>query len=287
LNIPEELLRDPVLFRDQAGKRLGAPQTEFVEQMDFIREKRAQGKKWSASGVLVPLEFDSDRGEQVVVLNKRSSHVQQPGDLCFPGGRADRKPDKLLARFLSLGVLPSTRTEFFRLLLHAEKRVRDIHLFLFASSLRESWEEMRLKPWNVDYLGALPTHALPNFSRIMFPLAGRIRRRWRPRPNWEVGKIIRLPLRAFYQPENYALCEMILPAAGREKFGVDSWEVPCLVIPDGETEEVLWGATFRILLTFIERTLELPVSRINPVRRLSRQLPEHYYSGRSRTPRCT
>jgi hypothetical protein len=57
--------------------------------------------------------------------------------------------------------------------------------------------------------------------------------------------------------------------------------MPCLLIEDGGEEEVLWGATFRILVRFIERVFGIPVASIQPARRVTRNLPAHYFSGRS------
>ncbi len=173
-------------LRQLLSQRLQGSQTEFLERMRFVRGKRRAGEKWSASGVLVPLEVDSDRQETVFVLNKRSDYVQQPGDLCCPGGGADRRLDGFLAKLLSLRILPSTWSGPFGQLLQLDKEEKETLLFILAGGLRESWEEMRLKPWYVEYLGALPTHELTNFRRVIFPVVGRIRRPWKPRPNLEV-----------------------------------------------------------------------------------------------------
>ena len=275
-----EKLKDPGKMQELLVQRLECTRAEFVEQMKYIQDKRSQGKKWSASGVLVPLELDPELREFVFVLNKRSAQVQQPGDLCCPGGSTDDRIDNSLARLLAWRLFPSTRSESFLRLLKAEKQEKEALLFVLAGVLRESWEEMRLKPWNVEYLGALPTHALPNFSQVIFPVVGRIKHSWKPRPNWEVEKVIRLPLREFFQPENYALCKVSLPPLARKKFGVESWEVPCLVVRDDGSDEILWGATFRILLTFMTQVFDLSVEQIHPVRKIQKKMPANYYAGR-------
>lgn len=279
-NTLQEYVSDLDRLRGLLFRRLEGSHKEFVEKMRFVREKRREGEKWFPSGVLVPLEVHPDREETVFVLNKRSDYVQQPGDLCCPGGGADRRLDRLLANLLVLRFLPSTWSSPFGRLLRLDRTERDILLFILAGGLRESWEEMRLKPWNVEYLGALPTHEMGNFRRVIFPVVGRIRHKWKPRPNWEVEKLIRLPLDAFFQIENYAICRIVLPSEGREQFGVDSYEVPCMVLESEGEEEILWGATFRILLTFMSKVFDLPVDRINPTRKIQKVMPEHYYTGK-------
>ena len=280
MEIQEELLSNTGKLQDLVGQHLEATRVEFVEQMQLIQEKKVRGEKWSASGVLVPLELDPIQREFVFVLNKRSIHVQQPGDLCCPGGGADRRLDSFFSKLLAHGILPAKRSKPFRRLLASHGKEKEVLLFVYAGVLRESWEEMRLKPWNVEYLGALPTHHLPNFSRVIFPVVGRIRHKWKPRPNWEVEKVLRLPLRAFFEPDNYAFCKMSLPTHARERFGADSWEVPCMIVQDEGQEEILWGATFRILLTFMDRVFDFPVGRIHPTRKVHKEMPENYYTGK-------
>ena len=43
-----------------------------------------------------------------------------------------------------------------------------IHLFL-TTALREAWEEIGLNPFNIKFLGALPSYSLTLFARTIFP----------------------------------------------------------------------------------------------------------------------
>ncbi len=282
--ICDEVVRDPEAFRNLMVRRLKGAEKEFSEKMCMVREDRSEGKRTLASGVLVPLEFDRGAGEYAVILNKRSDRVQQAGDLCFPGGHVDPGKDRLLARLLTWGLFPSSRAGAFRSLMkNAGPEEKDAVRFILAVALRESWEEMRLRPWNVEYLGTLPTHQLMNYPRIIFPVVGRIRGGWRARPNWEVEKVIRLPVRAFFDPGNHLSYRLNLPGPVREKFGMDHWELPGLAVQSGGQEEILWGATFRILLHFMERVLDLDWEGIRPSRMVERDMPDHYFQGRPRT----
>lgn len=275
----ESLLRDPKRFRGRVSRRLRGGEQPLLEKMRAIREALAGEGQFAASAVLVPLEFRREANEYVIVLNKRSDKVQQPGDLCCPGGRLDFGRDRFFSRLMAW------RTAFFSLatgILHGWRPHRRAEKgavrLVLAGALRESWEEMGLAPWKVKYLGVLPPQHIQNRPRIIFPVVGEIRGRWRERPNREVGKILRLPVRAFFDPDRYVLFRLNLPESTRSKFGVDRWEVPGLSVLDNNgEEEILWGATFRILLTFLERTLDLSLTGIHPKRTVERDLPEDYY----------
>ncbi len=275
------MITDPVRLVDLIIQRLDGGYIDFVEQMQFIRKEREAGKRWSASGILIPLEFDYKRKEYVVILNKRSNHVQQPGDLCCPGGGIDRKLDRALACLLAWGMLPLKRSEPFQKLLEQPKQEKDDLLSILAGVLRECWEEMRLPPGKVEYLGCLPTYRMQNFSRIIFPVVGKVEGRWKERPNWEVDSVIRLPLKLFSLPESYALCSINTVPPLQQRLGTDFWELPCLVVPDAEREEILWGATFKILLSFVESVFNLSLSEIHPSKRIYKELPSYYYTGKS------
>ncbi len=278
----EGLVRHPEAFRARVVERLEAGPVDFVEQMQFVEEKQETGEKYAASAVLLPLEFDASSQEYGVILNKRSTYVQQAGDLCFPGGGTDRRLDRILSRLLAWRILPTGRSEPLRRLLRASPRAREVFLFVLSSVLRESWEEMRLPPWKVEYMGALPTIWMQSFPRVIFPVVGKVRPGWKARPNWEVERVLRLPLRAFFDPANYATCRFLVQTPTEEGQGALEWEYPCLVIDDPTGEEILWGATFKILMNFMERVFELPIEQINPSRRVLKELSPYYFTGKKR-----
>ena len=63
---------------------------------------------------------------------------------------------------------------------------------------------MRLNPLGIQFLGPLPSESLVMFHRVLYPMVGWIARQRHFFPNWEVEKIIRVPLEDLLQPENYA-----------------------------------------------------------------------------------
>ena len=278
----EALVGHPEAFRARVVERLDDGPVDFVEQMQFVEEKQEAGEKYAASAVLLPLERDASSQEYGVILNKRSTYVQQAGDLCFPGGATDRRLDRILSRLLAWRILPTGRSEPLRRLLRSSPRSREVFLFVLSGVLRESWEEMRLPPWKVEYMGALPTIWMQSFPRVIFPVVGRVRPGWKARPNWEVESVLRLPLRAFLDSANYATCRFLVQTPSEEGQSIHEWEYPCLVINDSTGEEILWGATFKILMNFMERVFELPIEQIKPSRRVVKELCPHYFTGRKR-----
>jgi hypothetical protein len=278
----DAFVNHPEAFRKHVVERLEDGPVDFVEQMRFVEAQREAGEKYAASAVLLPLELDHGSHEFGVILNKRSAHVQQAGDLCFPGGGTDRRFDRLLSRLLAWRVLPTGRSEPLRKLLRVSPRSREVFLFVLSGVLRESWEEMRLPPWKVEYMGALPTLWMQSFPRVIFPVVGRVRSGWKARPNWEVESVLRLPLRAFCEPSNYAICTFLVHSPSGQEEGTIEWEYPCLVIDDPAGEEILWGATFKILANFMERVFDLPISRMKPSRRILKELSPYYFNGKPR-----
>jgi hypothetical protein len=125
------------------------------------------------------------------------------------------------------------------------KRLR----LLLATGVRESIEEMRLNPFGLELLGPLPAQPLVMFQRVIYPMAV-----WGPGqkrffPNWEVEKIIYIPLRDLLNPERYARYRL--------RFGDQPGNTPANIFPcfrcgKGDKAEVLWGATYRITAVFLD-----------------------------------
>jgi 8-oxo-dGTP pyrophosphatase MutT (NUDIX family) len=116
------------------------------------------------AGVLVPLYLDHD--ELYGVFTKRRDDLRRhPGEISFPGGRADVGEDDLR-----------------------------------ITALRETEEEIGLPRERVDLLGALqPTPTIAT-GYAVYPFVGLIEagQRWRPSAR-EVAAVIELPLRALLQ----------------------------------------------------------------------------------------
>ena len=270
-------------FLARVIQKLGSRPCDFQQT---FREIVASGRdnRRRAAGVLVPLLFrqsspgsSTAEGSFLFQLIKRSSRVPQPGDLSFPGGMLHPVLDRILRPLLAHGPFPILRGNARKYAVSQNADAfRLITLFL-TNALRESWEEIHLTPSRVVFLGPLPTYNLTLFRRTIFPVAGFVRNPGLLHPNWEVEKIVEIPLSSFYQKELFGCYQIV---AG-DPDGKNPLQYPCLIHhdPDGG-EEVLWGATFNIIVEFLGIVLNyrLPEWKKGPV--IRRSLKPDYLTGR-------
>ena len=247
LRLPSQPNQRMKEFKSRAVEALAAGELDYLEQLAFIRKRDDDGEKWGKAAVLLMLSCEG--GEVTLLLNKRSNQVQQPGDLCCPGGAVHPVLDRLLYKLLL----------FRRGTAYRRARERGPHLFrcitfFLANALRESWEEIRLNPCRVEYLGALPTYQLLPFRQVIFPLVGVVRPGAKFRPNWEVERIVYMPLERFFEEDNYGLYTLSIPEnyQGRIGDGSTEAEFPCFMHLENGHDEVLWGATYQIVMSFLE-----------------------------------
>ncbi len=284
---------DPALLqqRDSLHRHIEAKladtSLDYADQLTFIKNTWKEHQKHLAAGVFLLLEYreaspSSDDPEPYFLLIKRSATVTQSGDISCPGGMLNPFFDALISYFSTTRLLPLLRGEALNYARRRDSRTfRAIRLFL-ANAARESWEEIGLSPFNVSFLGALPTYSLRLFRRTIFPVVGLIKHPWQYKSNSEVEKIIEIPIKAFFNPGNY----------GRFYFQADhSWQeedhfpsyFPCLILKQkDETEEILWGATFNIITNFLSVVFEksLPIVHEN-TRKVSKTFPSNYLKSRN------
>jgi hypothetical protein len=252
------LLRCRAEFLAQAIERLGVHPSDFLSELEAVTDSERTAAPRLAAGVLLPLVFrdfpyhgDSGEAQFAFQLIKRSSRVSQPGDLSCPGGMIHPLLDRLLRPLLIHVPLPIIRGPARVYALRRDpESLRAVTLFL-ANALRESWEEIRLSPCRVRFLGPLPTYRLARFRRTIFPLAGFVGKPRPPRPNCEVEKVVEIPLASFFREDLIGCYTLSGPdAAGNGLAG--PLRFPCLIhrIPEGG-EEILWGATFSIIVQFL------------------------------------
>jgi 8-oxo-dGTP pyrophosphatase MutT (NUDIX family) len=249
-------------FPDMIVEKLAAVRVDFSEKLRHIDTLRKARESYLAAGILLLLAFKTGsdarghgEGEYVFQLIKRSDKVSQPGDLSCPGGRLNFFLDAILSRFVASALVPVMKGNA---LSHALKRGPDtlkaINLIL-ANALRESWEEIGISPFNISFLGALPSYTFSPARRTIFPVAGVVKNSLPLRLNEEVEKIVDIPLKAFFDDRNFAnfIIEPPLPERSNQDYPP---EYPCLVYHDTDGhEEILWGATYNIIMDFLHWTL--------------------------------
>jgi len=191
------------------------------------------------------------RSEPCLILNKRSALVRQPGDLCCPGGGITPGLDRPAAVLLKLPGSPLRRWPYWSRLKQVDANGR--LPLLMATAFREGLEEMRLNPLGLEFLGLLPTQDLVLFRRRIFPLVCRIKWQRRFYPNWEVAKIVPIPLRHLLDADRYAQYRLTIDIPNPGHVAPETRTMPCFLhhYPQGE-REIFWGATLRMALQFLE-----------------------------------
>lgn len=238
----------------------------------------ANGDLKQISAVLFLLGNDPLTGKPVLILNKRSRHVRQPGDLCCPGGGVSPTVDNLLTRLLHLPVTPLSRWPLAKWWRRYRRSDFTKLSLLLATGLREGFEEMRLNPFGVTFLGPLPVQHLVLFKRAIYPLVGWVNRQQRFYPNWEVERIVRIPVADFFNPDNYARYRISFPQLTGMPAPADR-EMPCFVHRQNGHAELLWGATFRITATFLETIFGTVLPQLSTLPVIHRNLAGGYLDG--------
>ena len=218
-------------------------------------------------------------GEPCLILNKRSSKVKQPGDLCFPGGSIAPRLDSLLAKLFSLPMTSLGSWQYWSQWKHAQPQAARSLALLWATGLRESMEEMRLNPLGAKILGPMPPHNLVMFERRIFPIAAWIQRQKRFFPNWEVEKILYIPLRKLLDPANYRRyrLRMRIPADAQPSNLIRDY--PCFRFQTGSHSDILWGATYRITTLFMEYVFGFKPPNFETLSIIEGRLVQNYLTG--------
>ena len=187
--------------------------------------------------------------------------------------------DFYLSKLLALPPFPLFRwsgwTEWCQ---ERQREARRLALLL-ATSLRESFEEMRLNPLGEKFLGPLPSQDLWMFQRVIYPMVGWVAHQRRFIPNWEVEKIVCIPLGQLLNSESYACYRLSLPGRGGNRHGGHPQDFPCFVHHGENEEEHLWGATFRIVMAFLELVFGFTPPPIESLPVIEGSLDETYLNG--------
>lgn len=207
----------------------------------------------TASAVL--LLIGDCNGEPCIVLNKRSDAVRQPGDLCCPGGGIHPRLDALFAKLLTFPFMPLAQWPHWRSWQKHPSAACCLSILL-ATGLREGFEEMRLNPFGTTFLGPLPPQRLVLFQRTIYPLVARIKKQKHFFPNWEVEKLVYIPLRTLCDAGRYRRLVLKMADYPDMPSTADSLgktkPLACFLHATNAGTEYLWGATYRIVMTFLE-----------------------------------
>jgi len=276
------LLNEPSALRDHIRhsiqsthwhRRISALERDELKQASVVLFVISNCASGSSNGFVEPC----------LVLNKRSSQVRQAGDLCCPGGGLNWMTDNLFAKFLRFPGAPLGSRHIWRFIQKdnsiRQKNLRANLSILLTAGLREAWEEMRLNPLRFTFLGVLPEQPLVMFRRVIHPVVG-----WASpqsyTPNWEVERVVSITLRNLLNPSRYG---RFLPvaASGHKTDGhsLQHNSFPCYIHDGQRGRELLWGATYRIALKFLELVFDFNPPAGNSLPVIERQLDEAYMNG--------
>lgn len=220
----------------------------------------------------------TDALEPCLILNKRSLKVKQPGDLCCPGGSVASRIDPYIARLLYLPGSPLSCWPYWPQWRGKRSSEARILALLFATGLRESFEEMHLNPLGVKFLGPLPPRQLVTFNRVIYPMVCWVSRQKRFKLNREVEKIVYIPLKKLLDPDNY-ICYRVQQKTssqdGRDHIG----NMPCFLHDHPGESERLWGATYRITMVFLELVFGFKPPALETLPVVHGLLKENYRTG--------
>ena len=214
--------------------------------------------------------------EPSIILNKRSKKVAQPGDLCFPGGGVAPRLDPCLSRLMTMPGMPLYRWPYWKRWKEERPQEADWISLMMATCLRESFEEMRLSPLGVKFLGPLPSQCLRMFKKRIYPMVGWGDFQHRFYPNWEVDKIVTIPISSLLDRRNYARFRLVFPPHVRKKINRDTEEFPCFIIDSHHERETLWGVTFRIVTAFLQMVFDFRLPEIETLPVVSGSIKDDY-----------
>ena len=254
---------------------------DYCEKHRQIKKANSQGASHLEAGVVLLLGQKTINGksEYIFQLIKRSSKVAQAGDISCPGGMLLPGVDDLFSILLKTGFIPAMREYNFACSNPMDKKTRSLIYLYLANALREAREEIGLNPYNVSFLGALPSYSLTSFTRTIFPVVCFTRRPFKYKLNEEVEKVLEIPLSFFYESANYAWLQVTTPE-GSTAYDEQS-SFPCLVIPDNAgNHDILWGATFQIIINFLEIIYGSPMPTPYTDKKFQKSITESYLSSR-------
>ena len=264
----------------------------FVKQILYALQKRNHNEMVFSKGVtnssitssvlfLLGPDCQEERlsSTPCLILTKRSLKVKQPGDLCCPGGSISSGLDFYLAKLLYLWGSPLYRWPYWSRWRKKRRREARRLALLFATCLREGFEEMRLNPLGVKFLGPLPSRQLVMFRKVIYPIVCWNGRQKQFFPNWEVEKIVYIPFPNLLNTSNYARYRLHIGSSRKNGKDLNVKEYPCFLHEHRDEYEVLWGATFHIAMVFLEIVFGFKPPDMDSLPVVCGSLGENYLTG--------
>jgi hypothetical protein len=267
-------------FTSFISSKLAEINIDYLEKHSQIKKVNSQGASHLEAGVVVLINYieKAKKPGYVFQVIKRSSKVAQGGDISCPGGMLHPSIDNIFSIFLKTGLLPAMRGIKLK---YKDKNILSLIRLFLANSLREAWEEIGLNPYNVSFLGALPTYSLSSFTRTIYPLVCLTRNPFKYKLNSEVEKVVEIPFGFFFESSNYAWLQVTTPE--EQNAYSETSRFPCLAISDGKGDyDILWGATFYIITNFLGIICEKRLPGPSSKKIVKKIITESYLTGASK-----
>jgi len=278
------IFRQQDSFPSFVADKLSSVSIDYKEKYQCIQFAGKIGTNRLGAGVVLLLNYkknNHDQAEYFFQLIKRSDKVSQAGDISCPGGMLHPFTDKILSHLLAtriVSTMPDHLSNFIQS--HDKETINLVHLFL-TNALREAWEEIGLNPLRVLFLGALPCYSLILFTKTIFPLVCLVPEPLEFKLNAEVEKILEIPISTFFEGSNYAFLEIESPFGNSSP--TYSNQYPCIVLTDDQgKQEILWGATFNIIMHFLRIISDNTLPLITSSKIIKKVLSQSYISGNSK-----
>lgn len=167
--------------------------------------KISVNRKPKKSAILI-LFFPENGSTKLVMIKRASDDSVHSGQIAFPGGKFE-VPDRELS----------------------------------ATALRETYEEVGIKPENINLIGSLTTLYIPPSNYDVYPFVAFAAQRPEMKHNQEVERIIEVDLNDLQSGEN------IMYKTIKHRFG-ELNDVPCYCVQN----EIIWGASAMIISELLE-----------------------------------
>jgi hypothetical protein len=98
-------------------------------------------------------------------------------------------------------------------------------------------------------------------------------------PNWEVERIIHIPLEELFIPANFVRFRLHLQVDSHSARSNSTRDFPSFRFQTNARTELLWGATYRITAAFLESVFQFRPPPIDDLPIVEGALDETYLSG--------
>jgi 8-oxo-dGTP pyrophosphatase MutT (NUDIX family) len=274
------IFRRSDIFPSFIADRLASIPVDYREKYRQIENSRKTETPQLAAGVVLLLNYKQlspGNSEYVFQLIKRSDKVSQAGDISCPGGMLHPWTDNILSYLLTRTLISSPGRHIAATTAAKDKETINLIRLFLTNALREAWEEIGLNPFNISFSGALPSYSLTILARTIFPSVCLIVKPFEFKLSAEVEKILEIPISHFFNDSNYAFLEI------ETQFGntssVSNNRFPCILLNDATgRQEILWGATFNIIMNFLRIISDDNLPFISSSRTIKKVLSKTYIS---------